>query len=331
MRINPRQAGASDSTADIVEFPRQTRAGGGIRDVERINQFEFFELGRKLQRVREFSSGDIPASEAFFPVWDAFILMDNLAKGKPLELGVSRGCAATLRERLDGIVNEHYRQDDGQGGTTWKFPNAETPPIPAWRWNSLITALDEFEMVFREEMREAATYRVPDRGIFHTGKLVDTADQSFPADLFALVPDMAREDWRAAGRCLAFNLLSASGFHVARAVEATVESYYRLSTGKTNTLKSWNDYIKALEAALASPTQPFVPSEKVISELRQMKDDYRNPIMHPRVVLSDADALMLFANGQSVIIAMAQEMKAAQPAPASTLLGGLLAAALQKP
>ena len=40
-----------------------------------------------------------------------------------------------------------------------------------------------------------------------------------------------------------------------------------------------------------------------------MKDDYRNPVAHPRVVLEEADARMLFANGESLIIAMAQDLQ----------------------
>jgi hypothetical protein len=42
-----------------------------------------------------------------------------------------------------------------------------------------------------------------------------------------------------------------------------------------------------------------------------MRTDYRNPIMHPRVVLTEGDARMLFANGESLIIAMAQEIMTA--------------------
>jgi hypothetical protein len=41
-----------------------------------------------------------------------------------------------------------------------------------------------------------------------------------------------------------------------------------------------------------------------------MKDDYRNPVMHPRVTLTENDARMLFDNGESLIIAMAEEIKA---------------------
>jgi hypothetical protein len=286
--------------------------------VERINQFEFFELGRRLQGIRRFS-GDVNAGDAFIPVWEAFRDVSALANGKPMELGVSKACIETLKVRLDEILDKHFRQVDEDGDTEWKFPTADTPPIPSYRWTYMLTALDEFEMVFREEMREASTYRVPDRGIFNTAKLVDAADMAFPADLLPHIPQKTRDDWKAAGRCLAFNLLSASGFHVARAVEGTLEAYYQLATGKDKTLNGWNDYIKALVATAASPAQPLVPSDKVIAALTQMKGDYRNPIVHPRVVLNDADSRMLFANGESVIIAMAQEIRAAKPNPIGLL------------
>jgi hypothetical protein len=68
-----------------------------------------------------------------------------------------------------------------------------------------------------------------------------------------------------------------------------------------------------------------MPQEKTIAELDQMRQDYRNPIMHPRVVLTEADARMLFANGESLIIAMAQEIAFATKSgvqPALALVGG---------
>jgi hypothetical protein len=58
-------------------------------------------------------------------------------------------------------------------------------------------------------------------------------------------------------------------------------------------------------------SQTPAPTEKTLAEIRQMKDDYRNPVVHPRVVLTEADARMLYANGESLIIAMAQELQAA--------------------
>lgn len=311
MRISEGQAGAIDSTVKVVDFPRAHRGAAGARDMERINQFDFFNLGQKLKALRAFS-GTVAAEPAFIPVWEAFHTVDQLRQGAPIQLGVSRACAAALAAKLDDVLTNHFREVDEDGDNGWKFPTAETPAIPFWRWTQVTKALDEFEMIFREEMREAATYRVPQRGIFDTPRLVDAADETFPVETLSVMTGKARDEWRSAGRCLAFNLLSASGFHVTRAVESTMEHYYNLFSGKSGTLRSWNDYLKALEAL--DDTAPHgKPSAKTLAELRQMKDDYRNPIAHPRVVLSEPDARMLFANGESLIIAMAQEIRAVAP------------------
>lgn len=289
--------------------------------MERINQFEFFQLGETLQKIKDLTD-DIDGHAMFFPIYEAHQAVQALVRGKPMELTISKACATRLQDALWAFTEKHFRHATEDGKSAWHFPKPEDPAIASWEWAASRSALTEFETIFREEMREAAIYRVPPRGIFDTGKLVDAADQAFPADIAMVIPAKTKEDWRAAGRCLAFNLLSASGFHVARAVEGTIESYYQAAYGlspgdKKATLNSWGDYLKALEAArtAAPPKAALVPSEKVISEIQQMKDDYRNPIAHPRIVLSEADARMLFANGESLIIAMAQEMKAVMPPP----------------
>jgi hypothetical protein len=87
-----------------------------------------------------------------------------------------------------------------------------------------------------------------------------------------------------------------------------VEAYYQQFSGKPGTtLVSWGEYIKELGALRKSGQTP-APSEKAVAELQQMKDDYRNPIMHPRVVLTESDARIVFNNGESLIIVMAQEL-----------------------
>jgi hypothetical protein len=51
------------------------------------------------------------------------------------------------------------------------------------------------------------------------------------------------------------------------------------------------------------------PEEKTLVEFDQMRQDFRNPIVHTRVSLDEADARILFNNGESLIIAMASEIK----------------------
>jgi hypothetical protein len=281
--------------------------------VERINQFPFYELGKALRAIAGYT-GDISPT---VPLWDLFTAnkaINDLLAGKPIPIGVTRSAAATLVREIDVLWREHYSGPPKPDGTTdFRFPSETDAPIPAWRWNTLRSALSTFETIFAAEMGEAATYFVPRRGIYFTPALIDDADQSFPPDIAGHIPDKAKADWRSAGRCLAFSLLSATGFHVARAVEATLEVYYQLYTAKTGTLNGWNDYIQALETVSKSGATP-APAAKTLAELRQMKDDYRNPVMHPRVTLTENDARMLFDNGDSLIIAMAEEIKAIRDA-----------------
>ena len=83
-----------------------------------------------------------------------------------------------------------------------------------------------------------------------------------------------------------------------------MESYHHVfCTTASNGRLDWGGYLKNLEKAV-NPK----PADKTLAEFRQMKDDYRNPLMHPRVVLTESDARMLLNNGESLIIAMAQEV-----------------------
>jgi hypothetical protein len=149
---------------------------------------------------------------------------------------------------------------------------------------------------------------------------VDAADETFPKEIAGAIPQKAKDEWRSAGRCLAFNLLSAYGFHTARAVEATLEAYYQMFSGKPGeTLRGWYDYKEALEKIAEKKPTP-APQAKTLAEIDQMREDYRNPIMHPRVVLTEGDARMLFANGESLIIAMAQEIAAGKKKALITLV-----------
>jgi len=91
----------------------------------------------------------------------------------------------------------------------------------------------------------------------------------------------------------------------------TLEVYYQAFTGKDGTLNSWHDYISALDGVGKAEGQP-APDEKTINLLKQMKDDYRNPVVHPRVVLSESDARIVFCNGEAAIMGMAQEIKRAK-------------------
>jgi hypothetical protein len=214
-----------DFPADVVVlYPRVTPNREG--ELERINPFAFYDFGKELQLLEQVPSG-ASTRTVFFPLWQAQGAMLRLLNGNPIPLGISSGKAKALLERIQNLMAQRFSGKDEKGEETIRFPEDADEPINGWSIDWIKTGIKEFETVFAEEMRETATYFVPRRGIYHTPALVDAADQTFPAELQSFIPQKAKDDWKAAGRCLAFNLLSASGFHVARAVEACLEAYYQ--------------------------------------------------------------------------------------------------------
>jgi len=276
--------------------------------MERIDPYAFYQLALELHQLLGQGRGDVSRASGFYPLFAAQKAMNELlTRGNPVELGVSRHAAQDFKHKIDEIMRQYFSDEKGE----LRFPEEGDPPIPLWIWSTLRTYLQTFETVFRAEMLDATTYRIPQRGIYSMPALVDRAEESFPDDLRPMVTEKAKQDFHAAGRCLAFNLPTAAGFHVVRAVEAMLEEYYHLFTGKAGTLNGWNDYLTELDNAIAAQTTP-APDRKTLNILRQMKDDWRNPVAHPRVVLSEADARILFDTGEAAIMGMAQEIKQAR-------------------
>lgn len=187
-------------------------------DVERINQFDFFQLGSAIKRLVAYPSEELRAVQVGSDLWTAQGLMENLLDGKPIPIVISRAAARDVKSAIDHIDNTHFYEKTESGERKFKWPSPDQK-IPEWSWNWLRGNLEKFETVFAAEMAEATSYYVPRRGIFFTPSLVEAADESFPKEMLSFIPDKTKVDWKAAGRCLAFNLLTASGFHVARAVE----------------------------------------------------------------------------------------------------------------
>ena len=128
--------------------------------MERINQFALYGLGQTLQKLRRYS-GEIAPGEAFLDLMNASSALGELVKGAPLPIGVSLECAKELEKAVDSTIRHHFFAPDEGNERKFKFPAADAEKIPDWRWNSIKTALDKFETVFAEDMRENATYFAP--------------------------------------------------------------------------------------------------------------------------------------------------------------------------
>jgi len=281
---------------------RYTRLACRSSHVDRTNQYDFYKLGKRLEGVCSIDESK-PIAEAWFRLIEAQSALSELLEGHPCPLTLSKKKATEAYDCIHRAFGKYCFSENGSGNKEFSAPN-DSNVMPYWEWRQIKRVVGEFETVFAEEMREAATYRVPDRGIFSIPKLVDNADQTFAQMILDVLPEKTKLDWKAAGRCLAFNLSTASGFHVARAIEGALEIYYQKFCEKDGTLKSMHEYITQLEKLDREPR----PDKKVLAELSYFKTDWRNPLMHPRVVLNDIDSKMLFAKGEVIIMGIALDI-----------------------
>ena len=87
--------------------------------------------------------------------------------------------------------------------------------------------LREFEPILAAELRQIETFVMAPKGIFDTKLLVDFAETMFSNEVREWLSEQAIKDIQQAGRCLAFELSTAAGFHLMRAVEDSIREYYK--------------------------------------------------------------------------------------------------------
>jgi len=211
----------------------------------------------------------------------------------PLEL--SADAATQLKAAIDTVV-EHL----------WAEPPQE---VGVWDIRDIHTKLTDLETVMSLELQRHQTYLVSQIGGYSMPLLATKAEVNILEDALAVIGDQAKKDFREAGRCLAFEVPTAAGFHAMRATEHVLRQYYALVIGKPTDRIDWATCTNELKKAGANP--------KVVQVLDQIRDLHRNPLMHPQEFLSIKEAISLFDIAKSAIGSLAEEIAsltvAAQP------------------
>ena len=255
--------------------------------MDRVSQYTFYELGQSLSVLRNLEEGKALAHyyvSFLLARWELEYLLKN-----PIGVRVSRAAIESLVEDLSALAPDEGPESDAIVGNM-----AAT----------LKSSLLNLEAILKAECDSLASYIVSQKGVYSTPDLVENAENMIPEKTRALLPAGVNKDVQEAGRCLAFDLPTASGFHILRAVELVMRKLWdhvKVSTDKKPT--NWGAYIERFEKA-------DVP-KKVTAMLRDIKDLYRNPTAHPEASLEEEEATTLLALGVSAI----QQMAAQFPIP----------------
>lgn len=255
--------------------------------MKRFNLYDMYAAGRCFGVVSKIESAETTQTHAYI-LWTAREFLESmLAPDSPL-LGSARRSGQKVVEAIDKIIPRSWLQIN-------QIPNDEQ--INQHRSWEIRSTLFDFETVLRNEMPDVAAYVVAQKGIYRTEDLIANADKQISAVVRNLTPAQTSQDIREAGKCLAFELGTASAFHLWRAVEAMMAQYFENITHKTfkaaNVQRNWGAYIRALKDAGAD--------ERVTVLLEHIKNEYRNPQTHPDATVTVSDAQRLFAVAVSAI------------------------------
>jgi len=226
------------------------------------------------------------------------------------------------------MADAHIILSEAESALNYLLYNEDMPPIEACKaaggnlWNQITQnikkaqespdsllgeghdplkeALNSFEIILRNTLISVPVYHVSPKGILSTEKLVNAAEQMFSEHVLKQLSEIAVTDVKAAGRCLAFNLPTSSGFHIIRALEAVVVDYIQ-RTGSVPPRRDLGAYVEKLKQQKASEDVVFV-----VDQIRRL---HRNPLMHPEDVLDQENAMDLFLLCRSAINATISDME----------------------
>lgn len=273
--------------------------------MRRLNVAAFMQLGVSIEGLAEAELGKPLTDEVKRAAFDARDLLKSLMREDevPLHIPASRREAGFLLQTIDEVVE--------------KLGDAGAMADPIWSYKFYRQAT-KLRAVLQAELAVQAVYYLWPKRAYDVNLLADRAVSLFSPDLREWFTENELQDIDQAGKCLAFEVGTAAGFHLLRAAESVIRRYYEVVVGTLPTpkMRSWGTYVRTLRKCDADP--------KVVNAVEQVKEFHRNPVIHPEEQLTVEEALSLLGIIESVISAIYRDMalRAAGDDDLLKILGG---------
>lgn len=273
--------------------------------MEKINLPFFYQLGSQLNPLSKMKA----TSQNRIDIYIAGMTVRASVVALLTWGGGLRVCYSGARALVDAI-------DDAQKWVAAQKTPGDWTKVDAsvdWKFQQLIEKAKNFETVLSEELLTLSAYLATKKGIYSTSDLIDRAERVFPPSVLEKLSEAVTQEVAHGGRCLAFDIPTAAGFHMLRATEAVLHEYYvAVCKPKSKSkLENWGAYISVLyKLTEKTTTKADVKGhvKRVLALLQQVKDQDRNVIMHPEVVLTANEAFVLFEITKGAIMAMSDKL-----------------------
>jgi Domain of unknown function (DUF4145) len=263
----------------------------GDGNVKQTNLAIFYHLGKSIKSIDNLEPGTAP-SQAMFLLFDACgWLINFIEEMRDIDVPDTLKAAQNLIDGMNAI---------GDMGT-FQTGREDVPVTTKEVW--LITGRkDWFEKCFDRESRYLDVFTVTPKGIYNTRALMTRPEEKFSERIRAALGAQMVADLKQAGRCLAFDIPTACAFHICRATESLMLTYYETLSGGPWPFprRDWKNYIDQL----ASKGAP----KRITDRLDEIRDTDRNAYAHPDLNVTLEEAPILFELCTGVIFQMASEI-----------------------
>jgi hypothetical protein len=138
---------------------------------------------------------------------------------------------------------------------------------------------------------------------FPVDRLLDDVASLMPDGVFHALPDHAKYDFAEAGRCIAFELPTAAGFHLMRGTEAVLRDFYQriVKRDRVDPLL-WGPMTNHLRG------RRVVPPDVLMNNLDNIRKSFRNPTQHPEKIYDIDEAQDLMGLAVEVVTRMQRHL-----------------------
>lgn len=265
----------------------------GDDEMRRVTLIRFYILGH-LHRLREIHLKDLP-ERAFGNMTRGRLVLQDLIENDEFQRMVPN--AVERAKDFDASLAEAIKTILPNGAVVSKAVVDE-----------IESRFTIFEASLQDDLRRLPIYYVEKVGAYSTDDLLSTAEAVFPVDIMLELPQQAIEDFRMAGKCLAFDAPTACGFHAFRATDAMLRTYCdHFGAIPKGQGRDWFKFITALREL--SPTAAKKPNNRTIELLDSIRAMDRNPVVHPDQNLDHDGALLMFDLCKNAISLMAVDIR----------------------
>lgn len=230
-----------------------------------------YTLASQLRPIDDLKS-ESTNFQTYFVLNTAAKGLRDLFSGNALGLNAAWSKGRALQTLVEKLLEDIFKDPD-------KF----NEPLDPYTFTELKRVFTTFEITFKAELSVANLYAVTPKGAYDTNLLAEYGLHAFPKSLAEKVPEAAN-DAKQAARCLAFDLPTAAAFHLHRAHEAVVHSYFKnIAPDITPPLKQpLGIWINELEKVSGK-------HDVVVAALKDINRLHRNPVLHPETSLTDSE------------------------------------------